>query len=285
MLALIIQNKTRAGWFLVRSSSMRLMPELVKKERWATAGIIAAILIIFVAMMPGLLNGKKTDSSVKKPIIIKQLKPVQNNAGAVEKVAAVEPVKTEPVSAVKPDAIPVTAAIVPPPARQAAPEVSKTDFRIPESLGHLRIRRGGTIFYLLQEIYGGVETARFKALIKANPQIKDMNKVWAGETIHFPAIPVNDNPLSPEKTWVEIARKKSLDEAYQLFKDYPSDQPSIRLIPSWDKDGGLVFSVVLKNGFSGEAEAKNAIRKLTETSGYTADIMRNRGKDAVYFAN
>jgi hypothetical protein len=70
-----------------------------------------------------------------------------------------------------------------------------------------------------------------------------------------------------------------------LFKDYPSDQPSIRLIPSWDKGGGLVFSIILKNGFSDEAEARDAIRKLTETSAYVVGIMKNRGKDAVYFAN
>jgi general secretion pathway protein A len=277
MLALIIQNRTRAGWFLVRSTSGRLMPERVRKERWATAGLVAAMLLIFAAMTPGLLNGKKPDSSVKPEV--KQPESVQSKPDVIESV------KTEPVIAVKPTASAVTAVIIPPSAQKAAPEVSKADFAIPDSLGHLKIRRGGTIFYLLQEIYGGIETARFKALIKANPQIKDMNKVWAGDTIHFPAIPVMGSPLPQGKTWVEIARKKSLDEAYQLFKDYPSDQPGIRLIPLWEKNEGLVFSIVLKNGFSGEAEAKNAIRELTEKTSYVAEIMKNISKDAVYFAN
>ena len=159
------------------------------------------------------------------------------------------------------------------------------DIAIPGSLGYLKIRRGGTIFYLLQEIYGSIETARFQALMKANPNIRNMNMVWAGETIYFPAIPVKENPLPPDKIWVQIAQKRGLNEAYQLFKDYPRDQPGIRLIPSWDKKDGLVFSIVLKNGFSSEAEAEDAIRKLPKTTAYVAEIMKNRGKDAVYFAN
>jgi hypothetical protein len=96
---------------------------------------------------------------------------------------------------------------------------------------------------------------------------------------------VKANPLPPGKVWVQIAQKRSLDEAYRLFKDYPADQPGIRLIPSWNRREGLIFSIVLKNGFSSEADAKDALRKLPETTAYVAEIMKNRGKDAVYFAN
>ncbi len=280
MLALIIQNRTRAGWFLVRSTSRRLMPGLIRKERWATAGLLTVMLLAFVVLMPGLLNGTKSASSLKPAA--KQPEPVQNRAAVIEPVK-IDTVVTAPVNAVKP-AVTVTTDITPPPAK-AALEVSKPEPAIPESLGYLKIRRGGTVFYLLQEIYGSIETARFQALKKANPQIRDVNMVWAGDTIHFPAIPVKNNPLPSEKIWVQIAQKKGLNEAYQFFKDYPSDQPGIRLIPSWDRNGGLVFSIVLKNGFGGEAEAKDAILKLPKTTAYVAEIMKNRGNDAVYFAN
>ncbi|MBU1182996.1 MAG: hypothetical protein KKF00_12700 [Proteobacteria bacterium] len=275
MLALIIQNRTRAGWFLVRSTSRRLMPGLIRKERWATVGLLTVMLLVIVALMPGLLNGTKSASSLKPAE--KQPEPVQNRAAVIESVV------TAPVNVVKPVVI-VTPDVTPPPVQKAL-EVSKPEPAIPGSLGYLKIRRGGTVFRLLREIYGSIETARYQALIKANPQIRDMNRVWAGESIHFPAIPVKDNPLPPGKIWVQIAQKRGLNEAYQLFKDYPADQPGIRLIPSWDRNDGLVFSIVLKNGFAGEAEAKEAIRKLPEKAAYVAEIMRNRGQDAVYFAN
>jgi len=300
MLALIIQNRTKAGWFLVRSTSRRLMPELIRKERWATVGLLTLMLLVFVALMPGLLNGSKSASSLKP--VVKQPEPVQNSVVVIKPVVTasvneVKPVVTSPVNAavdtVKPVAT-VTIDAVPPPVKAALevskpkpamPEPAKHETAIPGSLGHLKIRRGGTIFRLLQEIYGSTETARFKGLIKANPHIRNMNMVWAGETINFPAIPVKNNPLPPGKIWVQIAQKRGLNEAYQLFKDYPADQPDIRLVPSWDRNDGLVFSIVLKNGFSGEAEAEDAIRKLPETTAHVAEIMKNRGKDAVYFAN
>ena len=91
MLALIIQNRTRAGWFLVRSTSRRLMPELIRKERWATVGLLTVMLLVVVALMPGLLNGTKSASSLKPAV--KQPEPVQ------ERAAVIEPVVTAPVNA------------------------------------------------------------------------------------------------------------------------------------------------------------------------------------------
>lgn len=261
LLALIIQNRIRAGWFLVRSTSRRLMPGLIRKERWATVSLLTVLLLVFVALMPGVLNGTKSASSLKPSA--KQPETIEN------RVVVIEPVMTN---------------VTPMPA-QAVLEDSKPEPAIPGNLGYLKIRHGGTVFRLLQEIYGSTETARFQALIKANPHIRDMNRIWAGETIHFPAIPVKANPLPPGKIWVQIAQKRGLDEAYQLFKDYPADQPRIRLIPSWDRHDGLIFSIVFKNGFSSEAEAKDALRKLPETTEYVAEIMKNREKNAVYFAN
>lgn len=275
LLALIIQNRIRAGWFLVHSTSRRLMPGLIRKERWATASLLTVLLLVFVALMPGALNGTKSASPLKPAA--KQPETVENRA------VVIEPVMTAPVIAVQPD-VTVTTNVTPPPA-QADLEDSKPEPAIPGNLGHLKIRRGGTVFGLLQEIYGSIETVRFQAMIMANPHIGDMNWVMAGESIYFPAIPVNVNPLPPEKIWVQIAQKRSLDEAYQLFKDYPAGQPDIRLIPSWDRHDGLIFSIVLKNGFPSETEAKNALRKLPKTTAYVAEIMKNRGRNAVYFAN
>jgi len=59
ILALIIQNRSKAGWFLVRSSSQRVSTGRRTALRWATVSILAVVLIVLVAvgMYPERLEG------------------------------------------------------------------------------------------------------------------------------------------------------------------------------------------------------------------------------------
>jgi hypothetical protein len=110
-----------------------------------------------------------------------------------------------------------------------------------------------------------------------------MNWVRAGETIHFPALRGRGNPLDPGKTWVQVARKGRLKEAYNFFKDYPADQPGIRLIPMWNPREGLAFAMVLKRGFDSLAAAGEAMRSLPSALAAKAEIMKKPESDTVYF--
>lgn len=111
-----------------------------------------------------------------------------------------------------------------------------------------------------------------------------MNWVRAGETIHFPAVRGRGNPLDLEKIWVQIARKSSLKEAYNFFKDYPADQNAIQLIPLWNPRDGLAFVIVLKRGLPSLAAAGDAMRGLPSPLVANAEIMRKPESDTVYFA-
>jgi phage tail protein X len=168
--------------------------------------------------------------------------------------------------------------------QEKSPSESKSAPAMPAHLGSLKIRDGGTVLLLLLQIYGNTESNRFKAVAKANPHIKDMNRVRAGETIAFPAIPAKGGSLETASHWVQIAKKGSLAEAYQLFKRYPADQPPIRLIPTWNKKDGLVFFIVLRKGFNKETGAQEAIRNLPSEFAASSEIMKKQGKDTVYFA-
>jgi hypothetical protein len=154
----------------------------------------------------------------------------------------------------------------------------------PEQLGSLHIRRGGTVLWLLREVYGSIETKRFMAVVRANPQIHNVNWVLAGETIYFPAIKAKGNPLEQDKIWVQVVQANSLDEAYRLFKDYPENQPPIRLIPAWNPREGLRFTIVLKEGFDSLAAAGTALRSLPPSLAKGSGIMEKPDSDTVYFA-
>ena len=84
---------------------------------------------------------------------------------------------------------------------------------------------------------------------------------------------------------MQIARREDIEEAYRLYKSYPSDMPPIRMIPFWNPREGLIFMIVLKTGFADPAEAKEAIRSLPPSIAAGAEIMRKPEKDTVFFAN
>jgi general secretion pathway protein A len=265
LLTLIIQNRIRAGWFLVRSASMRLVPGPIRKGRWATAGLFAGlflVIIAYAAFKPGMFDETKPSSAVKPTI--KKIEPLEK---------AVVAVKTETATPVE--------------SRQdeSMPAAGRINPVFPANLGCIKIRKGGTVFGLLQDIYGSVDHGRFQAMIRANPHISNMNWVKAGETICFPAAKSKVRPLASGKTWVQIARKTDIGEAYKLFKDYPADQPEIRLIPSWNRLDGLSFLIVLKGGFNGEKEAKEAMQKMPANLASGAEIINSRTKETVYFAD
>jgi hypothetical protein len=172
--------------------------------------------------------------------------------------------------AVKPDAGVSPAAAKPEPKRA-----------IPSELGKLKLGEGESVPQLLGEIYGNGGPDLRQALARANPQIPDIGRAGAGQTIVLPAIRTAAPPLAPDKTWVQMAKKSSLEDAYRLLKSYPADMPPIRLIPSWNPREGMLFTIVLKTGFPSVEGAKEALVHLP--SG--AKILEKPGQDTVYFTN
>ena len=370
LLNLIIQNRVKAGWMMVRSTTQRLMPELVRKERRAAVRIIAVLLFVIaglVLLMPGAWNIPKPDFlgklTLDKPatsdrpqataeVVRDKPKPVAVTAAPLAKPEAIQkaaapappqkpeairkeaaapspekPAVVRPIAAAptptpavpqkqevarkeaaapapapapkKPEAIHKEAAVPSPEKPEAGRTASATPVQTPkkpamegakptqsppEHLGLLHIRRGGTVLRLLQEIYGSTETVRFTAVVRANPQIRDINWVLAGETIYFPAIKSKGDPLEQGKTWVRIVQANRLEDAYRLFKDYPANQPPIRLIPAWNPRDGLRFTIVLKEGFESPAAAGAALGRLPPPLAKGAGILEKPDSDTVYFA-
>jgi len=287
LLALIIQNEVRAGYSIVRSVTGRLVPDTSRKVRWATAALFAVVFALTVSLffLPKPLNIIPSISAVG---------PLQNPVASVP--LALSPVTADPDKTTKqpltrPEKIPKASAqsvsvkdTTSGSTRDQSPGELNSTPTMPSHLGSLKIREGGTVLQLLLQIYGNTETNRFKAVARANPHIIDMNKVRAGETITFPAIPAKAGTLETANHWVQIAKKGSLEEAYQVFHRYPGDQPPIRVIPSWNKKDGLAFSIILRKGFDDEQGAQDAIHNLPAELAAGAEIMKKLEKGTVCFA-
>jgi general secretion pathway protein A len=299
LLTMIIRNRKKAGWFLVLSTSGRLVPEQRRRKRWtATTAALTATLLTAVIVLLYLPAPQRVVRN-PAPAVLTRIETVRKEPPVAPAPIAPPTGKTEaaappPTMAEPPVGKPDTGQKTGPPApstkaapaalskpETALPENADPKKKIPPDLGRLKINEGDSIPVLLREIYGSGGTDHLQALIRANPHIPDLNRVRAGETITFPAIPASSAFLVPEKIWVQMAKKSALEDAFRILRNYPSDMPPIRLMPSWNPHEGLAFTIVLQRGFANAAEARNAIQHLPTGAG----IMEKPGQGTIFFAN
>jgi general secretion pathway protein A len=299
LLAMIIRNRQKAGWFLVRATTQKLVPEQGKGRRFTvtTAALTVILMLVFVALLylPAPRNTFVSPAPpVQTPVeTVRKVLPAPaappaalSETPAVPPAAATPPAggpaaPAPPVPATKP-APPAQAAATAtpalPPATAAKPAPPKN---IPSELGRIKINEGDSLPLLLPVIYGSGGANNLQAVMKANPHVPDLNRIPAGAAIVLPAIQASKPPLAPDKVWVQMARKGSLEEALRLLRIYPSDMPPIRLVPSWSPREGMVFTIVLKTGFAGTEAARAAMEHLPTG----ARIMEKADQDTLYFAN
>ena len=236
ILALIIQNRSKAGWFLVRSCANRIPADRRKILKWVTASTLAIIfgIIALAGFYP-------------------------------EKILGIRPGNE-------------TAAITRIDERQTANKV------MPELLGKVKLKSGRTMWRLLNDFYGDFDSMQFKAVALANPHIKNLNRVNAGEVINLPAMPAKSKPLLPGKCWVQVANNENIDEIYELYKSNESSLPSLRFLPYWNSREGLVFAIFLKDGYPDMESALDVARKLTQPFSSNAKVLAKLDDDTIFFA-
>jgi hypothetical protein len=136
---------------------------------------------------------------------------------------------------------------------------------------------------MLSNFYGECDQNIFRSVARANPRIKNLGRVKAGETIHLPALPVKRSPLPANKYWVQLVASKNLEETYELFKTYQPTLPSLRFIPYWNPRQGVVLSITLKDGYPDEASAAKSIARLPIVLASGARVLKDLDKDTVFY--
>ena len=300
MLSLIIQNRSSAGWSLVRSCATRLPAYHVGKwkpatVKWVAASTATAVLAFFVVglVASGQLTlgnpfsfFKKTETPSVSIAGVKPVPPLETqSAPATDAIPPTANVATPPVVEVKPVDVKAPNAVA-----QTRTESQKPAGKMPDKLGKLTIRKGGTVYWVLKRVYENfnLDDRQAQVVRNINPHIKDINKVRADdEVVNIPAIPVTSNPLPVKKghVWVQIARSHRLEEAYNILLNHPRNLPPVRLFSYWNGREGLVFAVLLRGDFADEASAQNAIRRLPPSMAAGATVIKHWDKGTVFFAN
>jgi general secretion pathway protein A len=308
ILAMIIQNKSKANFFLVQSCIRRAF-DSKKKRSWQYALIVLLVLIGATIYLPRWLPQQKkmpvASETVSQKIPAVVVKDTMPDTPAEKDVRPTDVVAQAPSSTAAPkdSSQSIAAASIelrkhtPTPeethttqtvsiASKSTPaEVSANDHNPPGVLGHLRVKRRETLGGLIQQIYGVFSSAYLQSVMRVNPHISDPDTIAVGEIILFPAIPshVEQQPL--KHWWVEIANHDDIEDVFRLLRKYPLESPSARLIPYWNRSTGLHFSILLTQYFYDEASAQNKMKSLSSRIASNGRIVSEWDKHTVFYAN
>ncbi len=291
MLALIIQNRTRAGWALIRSCIKRLS-RTTRSERAIIAVIVlvlasAAALNIFAAlfMMPktdmqfsGPYKIPPIDRSVESPTAIAvnestssqsdgdplvnppvAATPAETSQDETNKFAMIDsPAETEPL-AVEADDGPVQREL------ETAP---------PHILGQLIVRPGDTLGIMIHQVYGVFSRSFLSTVIAANPYIKDPDDIEVGNIIQFPTVDFLRDHQSLPIFIIAFDEQPSLPAAMQRSQSlFEQIQLPVRVLPTWSPSEGLRFHLVLKGYFNTYDAASRYLSLLPAQTSEQATIV------------
>ena len=102
--------------------------------------------------------------------------------------------------------------------------------------------------------------------------------------IHLPALPAEESPLEGKTYWIQVMASVNLDEAYEFYRTHKTTFPDLRFLPYWNPRQGMLFSVLLKDGFSDETSARQHLAGLPSALAANAAVVRTPEPDTVYYS-
>jgi hypothetical protein len=152
-------------------------------------------------------------------------------------------------------------------------------------LGDITLERNDTLSRVIQQVYGNYNSRYFRSLILANPVIDDPDRVDVGQIIYLPAIPVSVGPTNQKTWWILIAEKDNLQAAFDYLRNYPENEPAVRMIPYWNNQAGNRFAIILKAHFPDEDSARQQLNRLPAKLTPQGRVLSGWETDTVFFAN
>jgi general secretion pathway protein A len=291
MLAMIIQNRTRAGFFLVRSCAGRVSPfqgpvQWFHWPRWATYVAAAAILVFLIVnnfdKITVVPTGRQEALAVKpvQSLPVKSIATSDSGAIPTTAEAKLQPAAAPSLQSSASASISSSPAPLPASA-QERPGNESAKMEIPVMLGQLVVENNDCVSKMLERLYGREVIYRLDAVRRVNPQIKDINWIRKGDIVSVPTLRSKDNPLPAGKFWLQVANPANLPEAYK-FMMANNQLPRLLLHTYWNKNEGTVYSILLKEGFSNETAADAFMKTLPPVLASKARVISRWPNDTVY---
>jgi general secretion pathway protein A len=325
MLSMIIQNRSRCNYFLVKKCARRVFRE--ESRRWkiliATAVMGAAAAVILLIFLPfdrfkmgqsQVIREVKTEFflnpnlEITDPILEAKTLSLDDRI-VPDDVRAPNRIEPEAVpgapNRIEPKTLPGVPERVEEPEKTAServeveiPIVASVDSAVQDEraevapeptysaiLGRITLKHKETLSLIMRQVYGGFNSNYLKSFIITNPEIENPDRVTVGQIISLPAIPVEVAPGDNRVWWIKVDETDTLEGAINILRKHPESSPGVRLIPYWNPAGGSKFAVVLGELFEDEKTARTQQERLTGELSSGSTIFSQWDKKTVFFAN
>jgi len=261
VLASIIQNRTTAGWLLVRSCAQRISSRPSRRRQMALAAALIGLVAVLLMMGPVLGRLKIRETSSRLGVTIAQDSPVPFGAHEAGLEAA----------------------------HEASPEVSSQANNFPGVLGQVTAKPGETALEMIYKLYGASSPDHLSQILASvmrfNPQIKDLDVIYVGDAINFPAVPAPANSLPSKAWWVQVANKETLEDAYEFVRVHADSALPLRMLSYWNIREGMKFAVLVRHCFIDERSARSTVDTLPAMVSPGARILTGWDEDTLFFSN
>ena len=318
LLTLIIQNRTRVGRAVVRSVAKRVSTGgVATNSSWAKVTVLAGLILILllVAFEKGYLNHMLPGGTVAHSVPMTEKKitakitaprhPVvahstveQTVKGQMpEKAAMPEPMPSNEVQLGTNEntfsredttviegaaiaAVPVHGGIT----VNAVTEKPERQSTYPAILGQVKVKKDKIVWRMIEEIYGGCDVRMLRLVAAANPHIKSLDRVVAGDIVNFPSISATSSAIGPQGTYrVQIKTTANLEAAYNTFRTYSRKLLPLEILSHWTEEEGLQIAVLLKKQFTDKASAQRAIESLPPAIAAAGTVISGWKVGTVFF--
>ena len=255
VLALIMQERRKAGWRLVRACA-RDNEMAPGRRSWAPALVLAACLAgVAVWAVPGGLDrlGEATRplaALFTTPTQAHEATPLAEPAVAEAPTrqperpeAATEAQRPDPATTVQgtshaPEAL-AQAATAPPEPPAQAPALLDDSAAQTNFLGTVAVHKGESIALIARAVYGGLNKALLAKVVEANMRLGDPTLLQAGDVIRLPMA-----GLTPRTAWwVPLDEADSLAGAVNLWRA-TRRALDVRILAHRAEGGELRFSLI-----------------------------------------
>jgi general secretion pathway protein A len=324
ILSMIIQNRSKSGYFLIRACARRVFPEESRRRKIILSGVglaaTAAILLLTLLPLDGIISLPSRGVQNLKALFLSGPEPEttvalpQTGTPTVRAQLAPSELSTPLPPAKMAQPLREEQKLIPAPEIEKADEPARTEeasevgsqtraVTVAEAvtadpqpvtapaaayssiLGQLTLRRDETLSRIIQRVYGNFNSKYFKSFILANPDIEDPDRVEVGQIISLPAIPVEVTHLDRPLWWVKFDETDQLEDAYNVLRNYPENASAMRLIPYWTPENGPQFSVVLNKLFNNEQAARDELALMPARLVSNSEVVSSWDRQSVYFAD
>jgi len=308
LLALIIQNRYRVGWSMVRSCIERASTGRQQRMRHkaVVAGLVGLAAILILSPLPDQLKAWLSWHDDLKPVSIigssetKKIQIPDKDKAGIELPFSVKDGDenqspnhriTEYETEYKNES---TNQRINESTNQRINEYktfakSSDTNNFPVLLGKIKAKHGETVLEMIYKVYGLPLKSHLHQIVlamkKFNPQIDNLDTIYVGNSINFPAIPAVASTVPEEGWWVEAVKCETLEETYNFVRLYTYSSFNLRIFSYWNKREDMNFVVLLRNCFADEQSARKAVSGLPEVVAADAKIVNKWDKDTVFFSN